>query len=245
MQKRAFSGERMTAVGAAADVSSGDVSRAARRLPAPAHRRINGAVFSLSLSLSSSSKAPATRWCESRWMLRDREKKLRRAASRCHRPSVGSPRGRGSRVPRLISVRRSMGPVALGVAPRRWIAEDSRHRHGILSPPSAENSAIDGWIRVNKIFLGQGSLYCFSFFILSFSLCLSPLLLRANVTKSAVANALCSGLPLENREEELLPRGESIPRSLWWSKGDCRRRAERRKRQGGMPRRERVDGAGI
>jgi len=60
-----------------------------------------------------------------------------------------------------------------------------------------------------------------SFFI-SFSLFLPPLLLQANVTKSAAANALRSGLPLENREEELLPRGESIPRCLWWSKGDCR-----------------------
>lgn len=48
-------------------------------------------------------------------------------------------------------------------------------------------------------------------------------LFRADIVKSAVAYALRSGLPLENREEELLPRGESIPRSLWWSKGDCRK----------------------
>lgn len=43
-----------------------------------------------------------------------------------------------ARVPRLINVRRSMGPVALGVA------EDTCHRHGILSPPSAKNSGISG-----------------------------------------------------------------------------------------------------
>lgn len=152
----------------------------------------------------------------------------RRAAA--VRPSVLHEVEVLARVSRLISVRRSMGPVALGVAPWRGIAEDSRHRHGILSPPSAENSGIGGWIRANKILLGQGSFYCFSLFILSFSFFLSPLLLRANVTKSAVANALRSGLPLENREEELLPRGESIPRSLWWSKGDCRN--ERRRASG-------------
>jgi hypothetical protein len=49
---------------------------------------------------------------------------------------------------------------------------------------------------------------------------------RADITKSAAANAFRSGLALENREEELLPRGESIPRSLWRSKGDCRNGGE-------------------
>jgi len=42
---------------------------------------------------------------------------------------------------------------------------------------------------------------------------------RADVSKFAAADALYSRLLLENREEELLLRGESIPRSLWWSKG--------------------------
>lgn len=69
------------------------------------------------------------------------------------------------------------------------------------------------------------SFLSFSFSVLSFPYSLFPL--RADVTKSAVANALRSGLPLENREDELLPRGESIPRSLWWSKGDCRNQQRR------------------
>lgn len=78
--------------------------------------------------------------------------------------------------------------------------------------------------------LGQGSLLFLSLSLFSFSAFLSvffslDLLLssshpRADVTKFAAADALYSGLLLENREEELLLlRGESIPRSLWWSKG--------------------------
>lgn len=153
-------------------------------------------------------------------------------------PSVRrfSTRSRFSLVPRLINVRRSMGPAALGVAPRRGFAEDSCHRHAILSPPSAENNGIDGRLNRRKYSFDKGFLYCFSFFFSFFFFFPSPFLLQANVTKSAAANALRSGLPLENREEELLPRGESIPSSLWWSKGDCRN--ERRRRVSGESDRE-------
>lgn len=57
-------------------------------------------------------------------------------ASRCETGSVLHEIEIPARVSRLINVRRSMGPVALG------IAEDTCHRHGILSPPPAKSSGI-------------------------------------------------------------------------------------------------------
>jgi len=126
----------------------------------------------------------------------------------------------------------------------------------VLSPlPTTESVRSRGRFATDQFnanemhFLGCRELFIFSLSLsLSFSrfflflLALSPFLLRADVTKSAAANALRSGLSLENREEELLPRGESIPQSLWWTKGDCRneRGEDERRKQG----RDTVEGEG-
>lgn len=231
--KTASSGERTTDVGAAADVSSGDVSRAAR-LPAPAHRRINGAVFSLPLFLSLflPSSAPGS-------VMRvalDAARQGEEEAASCRDALPPSVRRFSTRS--RFSLASNKRPSIDGPRCTRRGRAAARVRRGLFlsssrnlsSPPLTENNGI----RANKILLEQGVLYCFTSSF-SFFFSLSPLLLRANVTKSAAANALRSGLPLENREEELLPRGESIPRCLWWSKGDCRneRRRDATKREGG------------
>lgn len=98
----------------------GRVPRAARRLPAPAHRRISGR-----RTLRARPGGGASRGgCQ------EREKKLRRAASRSPRGPSLSLIMRGL----LICAHRSTGPAARGVASRYGpAAERPRHRGGSIT----------------------------------------------------------------------------------------------------------------
>lgn len=206
----------------------GRVPRAARRLPAPAHRRISGR-----RTLRARPGGASRGGCQ------EREKKLRRAASRSPRGrSLACSLGLANNAWPLIRAHRSMGPAARGVATECFRHRAEFHRRRLRRyrldlaadmAPIAINLTQTRYTSqdVGKLFI----LFSFSFSpslaLFSFLLPFSTFPLRADVTKSAVANALRSGLPLENREEELLPRGESIPRSLWWSKGACRNERRR------------------
>lgn len=182
--------------------------------------RASTALFSLSLSLPSSAPGSLMQ------VALDAARQGEEAAScRVAFPFVGSPRDRDSRSctasskrPSIDGPRCTRGRAATRRVRREYLSSLRNFDHP-LRQKTAASAAESAQIRYSS---SKGLFIVFLSFFLPFPLFLSPLLLQANVTKSAAANALRSGLPLENREEELLPRGESIPRCLWWSKGDCR-----------------------